>query len=197
MVAPLTESTGNPGTAGEPSGACRTRSTSAPPTTTPPLVAEKLTAASVAKKKLTSPWASLAGGVLLGVASAAFILLNGRILGGDALNNLTINQVAPFAHKIGHAALERRPVHPPQPEGHGQAVDRPREPGLGRSVPRGDVGVQHRAREGSGRQALERRIDLGAVAEDHCAGNITDRITIAGTQKVFVERGERVTASCS
>lgn len=28
-----------------------------------------------------TPWASLAGGVLLGVASAAFILLNGRILG--------------------------------------------------------------------------------------------------------------------
>ncbi|WP_222622920.1 YeeE/YedE family protein [Ramlibacter cellulosilyticus] len=28
-----------------------------------------------------TPWASLAGGVLLGVASAAFILFNGRILG--------------------------------------------------------------------------------------------------------------------
>lgn len=28
-----------------------------------------------------TPWASLAGGVLLGVASAAFILLSGRILG--------------------------------------------------------------------------------------------------------------------
>jgi uncharacterized membrane protein YedE/YeeE len=28
-----------------------------------------------------TPWASLAGGVLLGVASAAFVLLNGRILG--------------------------------------------------------------------------------------------------------------------
>jgi uncharacterized membrane protein YedE/YeeE len=28
-----------------------------------------------------SPWASLSGGVLLGVASALFILLNGRILG--------------------------------------------------------------------------------------------------------------------
>lgn len=28
-----------------------------------------------------TPWTSLAGGVLLGVASAAFILLNGRILG--------------------------------------------------------------------------------------------------------------------
>jgi len=28
-----------------------------------------------------TPWASLAGGVLLGVAAAAFILLNGRILG--------------------------------------------------------------------------------------------------------------------
>ncbi len=28
-----------------------------------------------------TPWASLAGGVLLGVASALFILLNGRILG--------------------------------------------------------------------------------------------------------------------
>lgn len=28
-----------------------------------------------------TPWASLAGGVLLGLASAAFILLNGRILG--------------------------------------------------------------------------------------------------------------------
>ena len=28
-----------------------------------------------------SPWTALAGGVLLGVASAAFILLNGRVLG--------------------------------------------------------------------------------------------------------------------
>ena len=28
-----------------------------------------------------TPWASLAGGVLLGVASALFILMNGRILG--------------------------------------------------------------------------------------------------------------------
>lgn len=28
-----------------------------------------------------TPWASLAGGVLLGLASAAFILLNGRVLG--------------------------------------------------------------------------------------------------------------------
>jgi uncharacterized membrane protein YedE/YeeE len=28
-----------------------------------------------------TPWASLAGGVLLGVASAVFILLNGRVLG--------------------------------------------------------------------------------------------------------------------
>lgn len=28
-----------------------------------------------------TPWASLAGGIVLGVASAAFILLNGRILG--------------------------------------------------------------------------------------------------------------------
>ena len=28
-----------------------------------------------------TPWASLAGGLLLGIASAAFILLNGRILG--------------------------------------------------------------------------------------------------------------------
>jgi uncharacterized membrane protein YedE/YeeE len=28
-----------------------------------------------------TPWASLAGGVLLGIASAAFILANGRILG--------------------------------------------------------------------------------------------------------------------
>ena len=28
-----------------------------------------------------TPWASLAGGILLGVASAAFILLHGRILG--------------------------------------------------------------------------------------------------------------------
>jgi len=28
-----------------------------------------------------SPWASLAGGVILGVASALFILINGRILG--------------------------------------------------------------------------------------------------------------------
>lgn len=28
-----------------------------------------------------TPWASLAGGILLGLASAAFILLNGRILG--------------------------------------------------------------------------------------------------------------------
>ena len=28
-----------------------------------------------------TPWASLIGGLLLGVASAAFILINGRILG--------------------------------------------------------------------------------------------------------------------
>lgn len=28
-----------------------------------------------------TPWASLAGGVLIGLASAAFILLNGRVLG--------------------------------------------------------------------------------------------------------------------
>jgi uncharacterized membrane protein YedE/YeeE len=28
-----------------------------------------------------TPWASLVGGVLLGIASAAFVLLNGRILG--------------------------------------------------------------------------------------------------------------------
>jgi len=28
-----------------------------------------------------TPWTSLAGGILLGIASAAFILLNGRILG--------------------------------------------------------------------------------------------------------------------
>ena len=28
-----------------------------------------------------TPWASLAGGILLGVASAIFILVNGRILG--------------------------------------------------------------------------------------------------------------------
>ncbi len=28
-----------------------------------------------------TPWASLAGGILLGIASAAFVLLNGRILG--------------------------------------------------------------------------------------------------------------------
>ena len=28
-----------------------------------------------------TPWASLSGGVLLGLASALFILLNGRILG--------------------------------------------------------------------------------------------------------------------
>ena len=28
-----------------------------------------------------TPWASLAGGVLLGIASALFILVNGRILG--------------------------------------------------------------------------------------------------------------------
>jgi len=29
-----------------------------------------------------TPWLSLAGGILLGLASAAFILVNGRILGG-------------------------------------------------------------------------------------------------------------------
>jgi len=28
-----------------------------------------------------TPWASLAGGILLGLASALFILVNGRILG--------------------------------------------------------------------------------------------------------------------
>jgi alpha-glucoside transport system permease protein len=39
-------------------------STVTPVTTTPPLVPEKLTAAAVAKKKLTSPWASLAAIVI-------------------------------------------------------------------------------------------------------------------------------------
>ena len=37
-----------------------------------------------------TPWASLAGGILLGVASAMFVLVNGRILGisRDRVRNL-------------------------------------------------------------------------------------------------------------
>lgn len=49
-----------------------------------------------------TPWAALAGGVLLGLASALFVLLNGRILGisgivgglGDA------HQLLQFAHPL-------------------------------------------------------------------------------------------------
>jgi len=42
--------------------------------------AEKEKAMTIAWTNFT-PWASLAGGIVLGLASAAFILLNGRILG--------------------------------------------------------------------------------------------------------------------
>ena len=44
-----------------------------------------------------TPWASLAGGILLGVASALFILLNGRILGiSGILGGLLDIGVLPF-----------------------------------------------------------------------------------------------------
>ncbi len=47
-----------------------------------------------------------------------------------------------------------RPGHHRHP--HRQAVDRPREPGVGGSVPRGELGLHHRGGEGSGAQGLRR-----------------------------------------
>ena len=45
-----------------------------------------------------TPWASLAGGVLLGVASALFILLNGRVLG---ISGIVGGLLTPKAGDIG------------------------------------------------------------------------------------------------
>ena len=45
-----------------------------------------------------TPWASLAGGVLLGVASALFILLNGRVLG---ISGIVGGLLSPKAGDIG------------------------------------------------------------------------------------------------
>jgi uncharacterized membrane protein YedE/YeeE len=45
-----------------------------------------------------TPWASLAGGVLLGVASALFILLNGRVLG---ISGILGGLLAPRSGDIG------------------------------------------------------------------------------------------------
>ena len=45
-----------------------------------------------------TPWASLAGGVLLGLASAAFILLNGRILG---ISGIVGGLLRPAAGDVG------------------------------------------------------------------------------------------------
>lgn len=45
-----------------------------------------------------TPWASLAGGVLLGVASALFILLNGRVLG---ISGILGGLLTPKAGDIG------------------------------------------------------------------------------------------------
>jgi len=42
-----------------------------------------------------TPWASLAGGVLLGIASALFILANGRILGISGIAPVTLKWLAP------------------------------------------------------------------------------------------------------
>jgi len=39
-----------------------------------------------------TPWASITGGVLLGVASAMFILLNGRILGISHFGRIAASQ---------------------------------------------------------------------------------------------------------
>ena len=45
-----------------------------------------------------TPWASLAGGLLLGIASAAFILLNGRVLG---ISGILGGLLRPQARDIG------------------------------------------------------------------------------------------------
>jgi uncharacterized protein len=45
-----------------------------------------------------TPWASLAGGVLLGVASALFILLNGRVLG---ISGILGGLIKPGAGDVG------------------------------------------------------------------------------------------------
>ena len=48
-----------------------------------------------------TPWASLAGGVLLGVASALFILMNGRILGiSGILGGLLIPKAGDVAWRV-------------------------------------------------------------------------------------------------
>jgi hypothetical protein len=71
-----------------------------------------------------TPWASLAGGLLLGLAAAAFVLLNGRILGisgivggllrpqpGDTAWRVAFvlgMLAAPFAWQLGAALPEAR-----------------------------------------------------------------------------------------
>ena len=45
-----------------------------------------------------TPWASLAGGILLGLASAAFILVNGRILG---ISGIVAGLLRPAAGDVG------------------------------------------------------------------------------------------------
>lgn len=45
-----------------------------------------------------TPWASLAGGILLGVASALFVLLNGRVLG---ISGILGGLLAPRSGDIG------------------------------------------------------------------------------------------------
>jgi uncharacterized protein len=45
-----------------------------------------------------TPWASLGGGILLGLASAAFILLNGRILG---ISGIVGGVLAPRSGDVG------------------------------------------------------------------------------------------------
>ncbi len=45
-----------------------------------------------------TPWASLAGGVLLGIASALFVLLNGRVLG---ISGILGGLLRPVAGDIG------------------------------------------------------------------------------------------------
>ena len=53
-----------------------------------------------------TPWASLAGGVLLGIASAVFILANGRILGiSGILGGLLRPTAGDAGWRIGHAAM--------------------------------------------------------------------------------------------
>ncbi len=48
-----------------------------------------------------TPWLSLGGGILLGLASAAFILINGRILGiSGILGGLLSSRLGDFGWRI-------------------------------------------------------------------------------------------------